>query len=100
MSIFSKIVNGYKRLLDEGQKSEWATAEITEYGIFNVPEELKESARKKVGAFEATMPNQDSALGVITSLLANSDSKTSDWRDGMQIDGYYENGIKVYDYED
>lgn len=89
MSIFSKIVNGYKRLLDEGQKSEWATAEITEYGIFNVPEELKESARKKVEAFEASMSTkrEDDSIKTISSLLALSKLEIN--HHYIDDDGYY-----------
>ncbi|OOS00884.1 hypothetical protein B0187_00905 [Haemophilus paracuniculus] len=89
MSIFSKMVSSYKRLLDEGQKSEWATAEITEYGIFNVPEDLKESARKKVEAFEASISTkrEDDSIKTISSLLALSKLEINDYY--VDEDGHY-----------
>lgn len=75
MSIFSKMASGYKRLLDEGQKSEWATAEITEYGIFNIPKELKHSENE----FDDDLHKAcSSALSAILSSTNNS-AMNRDW---------------------
>lgn len=95
MSIFSKMASGYKRLLDEGRKYEWETAEITEYGVFNIPEEVKKVTKKKVEDFEASLSKDNPNI-----TRKKTFSFTSEPLSGIQADGYYENGMNVYPFED